>query len=117
MASEADTTIGDLERRMGVTGKSAETCPEHGGYIAIHRDGHPPSGCPVCARVEREREEEEHRAGDEAGDPHTQRHPTEPLVPGRHLGRAGHDERHQRERQRPTQLDALGGGPGRRGAG
>tara|TARA_B100000446_G_scaffold122042_1_gene114025 strand:+ start:135 stop:917 length:783 start_codon:yes stop_codon:yes gene_type:complete len=61
MASEVDTTVGDLERRMGVTGKSAETCPEHGGYIAIHRDGHQPSGCPVCARVEREREEEEQK--------------------------------------------------------
>jgi len=61
MDSEMNTAVGEMERRLGVTGKAAANCDKHGDYIAILRDGRPPSGCPVCSRLVHEAEEEERR--------------------------------------------------------
>ena len=51
--------VNEIELKIGITGKQAAKCAEHGDFIAIlSRNRAGPSGCPVCADIERDKRDE-----------------------------------------------------------
>lgn len=56
MSVNLSLAISAIEQRLGVIGKKAESCEQHGGYVSVISSRlEKPSGCPECARERSEK--------------------------------------------------------------